>query len=59
MQEKKKKIDELKKKLSPILEKLLGTSFHNIIGHLIVVKPEDPISYMLHFLEKQKGIATK
>ena len=30
-----------------------------LIGHLIVVKPEDPVAYMLHFLEKQIGKATK
>ena len=29
------------------------------IGHLIVVKPEDPVAYMLHFLEKQLGKAAK
>ena len=50
-EEKKQAISGLKKKLSPVLEKL--------IGHLIVVKPEDPIAYMLHFMEKQKGIETK
>jgi len=48
---KQKEIEDLKKKLTPILEKM--------IGHLIVIKPEDPVAYMLHFLEKQIGKGSK
>jgi hypothetical protein len=29
------------------------------IGHLVVVKPEDPVAYMLHFLEKKIGKGAK
>ena len=41
----------MSEKVTPVLERL--------VAHLIHRKPEDPIPYMLHYLEKKKGIATK
>lgn len=37
-------------KVSPVLERL--------VAHLIHKKPDDPVPYMMHYLEKKKGIAT-
>lgn len=37
--------------VSPTLERL--------VAHLIHRKPDDPVPYMLHYLEKKKGIAAK
>lgn len=41
----------VKDTLTPILERM--------VAHLMVKKPEEPIQYMIHYLEKKKGIATK
>lgn len=41
----------INKEVRPTLERL--------VAHLIHRKPDDPIPYMLHYLEKKKGIASK